>query len=234
MNNYFYNKKKRNLIGKVKNLSLVAKIIVLNVAIYLLTLILASLNINFIDYLALNPSNIIKGKYLWTLLTHMFTHVLAIHLVINMFALFSLGSLCEKIIGKKRFLWFYIISGVFAGLLSVFLSLLFGNTAIGERIFGSPNIAMIGASGAIFAIAGLYVMLLPRLRFMIIFLPFFTLPAYVMIPLALGVFWIASIIGNLPIGNVAHFGGLLAGLVYGLFLKMKYRNKINKLQKMFR
>ena len=93
---------------------------------------------------------------------------------------------------------------------------------------------MVGASGAIFAIAGLYVILLPRLRFSIIFFPFFSLPAYIMIPAVLFIFWGLSAVFNWPIGNVAHFGGFLAGLIYGLYLKGKYPGKVNRLQRMFR
>lgn len=187
-----------------------------------------------VNYLALNPSNILQGKFLWTFITHMFVHANLPHLLINMFVLFSLGRLCERIIGRKRFVWFYLISGLVAGALSVLLSGFFGGSELGVRIFGASDLFMVGASGAIFAIAGLYVVLLPKLRFMIIFLPFFSLPAYIMIPLVLFVMWGASIYFNWPIGNVAHFGGFLAGFVYGLYLRAKYRRKVQRLQRMFR
>jgi len=93
---------------------------------------------------------------------------------------------------------------------------------------------MVGASGAIFAIAGLYVILLPKLRFSIIFFPFFSLPAYIMIPAVLFIMWGLSAIFSWPIGNVAHFGGFLAGIVYGYYLKTKYKRKVDRLQRMFR
>lgn len=214
--------------------SLVTWLIIVSVVVSLASFVIFSRAENLINYLALKPANIAQGKYLWTLLTHMFVHGSLAHLIVNMFVLFSLGSLCERIIGRKRLARFYILSGLFAGLLSVVLSVLFGNTLLGARVVGSPDVFMVGASGAIFAIAGLYVMLLPRLKFMIIFLPFFSLPAYIMVPGMLFVMWLASIIGNWPIGNVAHFGGFLAGLVYGLYLKTKYRRKVAHLQQMFR
>lgn len=222
---------------KVKNkkrLSVVTQLIIITVIISLSAFFLFYKNENFINYLALEPSNIIQGKFLWTLVTHMFIHGGPAHLLVNMFVLFSLGGLCERIIGKKRFIWFYLLSGIFAGILSVFLSSLYGNSVWGARIFGPPDVFMVGASGAIFAIAGLYVMLLPRLKFMIIFLPFFSLPAYIMVPLALFVMWAISIFANWPIGNVAHFGGFLAGLFYGLYLKTKYKRKVERLQRYFR
>lgn len=193
-----------------------------------------AVNEQVMDYIALKPTNVLQGKYFWTLLTHMFVHGGFWHLILNMFVLFSLGSLCEKIIGRKRYVWLYILAGVFAGALSAVLSGFFGYGVWGERIFGSPDIFMVGASGAIFAIAGLYVMLLPRLRFMIIFLPFFSLPAYVMVPLTLFIVWGGSVLAGWPIGNVAHFGGFLFGLGYGWYLRTKYKKKVALLQRMIR
>jgi membrane associated rhomboid family serine protease len=214
-------------------LSMVGWLIFVNIVVSIIAFIAFAIDINHIDYFALKPSSILLGNYLWTLVVHMFVHGGFMHLVINMFVLFSLGNLCEKIIGRKRFFWFYLVSGLFAGLLSVFLAGIFG-FGFWERVFGSPEVYMVGASGAIFAIAGLFVMLLPRLKFMIIFLPFFSLPAFVMVPLILVLTWIASIAGGLPIGNVAHFGGFLAGVGYGWYLRNKYPKKISYLGKMFR
>lgn len=189
---------------------------------------------NYADYIALKPSNILQGKYLWTLVTHMFIHGSLTHLLVNMLALFSLGKLCEKIIGRKRFFWFYMTAGLAAGILSVLASGYLGTTELGAKILGSPDIFMVGASGAIFGIAGLYVILLPKLKFMIIFLPFFSFPAYVIIPLTLALMWAASILFNWPIGNMAHLGGFLVGIFYGLYLKSKYKRKVTQLQQMFR
>jgi len=143
----------------------------------------------------------------------------------NMFVLFSLGGLCEKIIGRKRYLWFYLVSGIISGLAFVLLAYFFGNTDLGARVFGSPLIPAVGASGAIFAIAGLFMVLTPKLKFMIIFLPFFSLPAYIMIPLVLFVTWIISSGVGVGIGNTAHFGGFLAGVIFGLYLRNKYKRK---------
>ncbi len=222
------------IINRLSNLSIVGWLILVNVILSIAGFIIFFSSSEGINYIALKPANITQGKYLWTLLTHMFVHGSPLHLLVNMFVLFSLGGLSERIIGRKRFFWFYLLSGLFAGILSVTLSSLYGDSAFGERAFGSPDVYMVGASGAIFAIAGLFVMLLPKLRFMIIFLPFFSLPAYIMVPLVLFITWLATIAGNFPIGNVAHFGGFLAGIIYGFYLKTKYTKKVKLLQKMFR
>lgn len=242
--NYYRYHRRRNLKNRTKNFSVIGWLIVINIIVFIIELILLAFSPDSFKYLALNPTSILQGKYLWTIFTHMFVHApgsffapFSEHLLINMFVLFSLGGLCEKIIGKKRFIWFYLVSGIFAGLLSVALSGLFGSadaSAWGTRIFGNPAIFMVGASGAIFAIAGLYVTLLPKLKFMIIFLPFFSLPAYIMVPLALFGMWIVSVFANWPVGNVAHFGGFIVGISYGLYLRQRYRRKVKKLQTMFK
>lgn len=223
---------KNEIIKWFSDLSMVGWLIFLNVVISLAGFFVFALG--GVEYIALKPENILRGRYLWTLITHMFIHGGPFHLFVNMFVLFSIGGLSERIIGRKRFLRFYLISGIFAGLLSAVLAGLYGNSDLGSRIFGDPDIFMVGASGAIFAIAGLFVVLLPHLRFMIIFLPFFSLPAYIMVPLVLFVTWIVTIAGDFPIGNVAHFGGFIAGLGYGFYLRSKYKKKVQMLQKMVR
>jgi len=208
-------------------------IIAISIVLFLVEIVLLAINPDFVKYFAISASNFLSGKYPWTILTHIFAHGGVFHLFVNMFALFSLGGLTERIIGRKRFIWFYLISGIFAGLLSVFLSGFFG-FGFWAKVFGSPEVYMLGASGAIFGIAGVLVALLPRIRFSIIFIPFFSLPGYIMIPLVLVIMWAASISAGLPIGNVAHFGGFLAGLAYGFYLRNKYRRKVELLQRHFR
>ena len=227
---YTLSKNKKFFLSEI---SLTMAFILVTSVISIFAFIALAFDSSLIDSIALRPLNVLSGNYLWTLVLHIFVHGSVGHLLINMFVLFSLGMLCERIIGRKRYFWFYLLSGIFAGVLSVIASGFFGY-GFGERVFGSPEVYMVGASGAIFAIAGLFVMLLPRLRFMIIFLPFFSLPAYVMVPLILVLTWLASLWGGLPIGNVAHFGGFLAGIGYGFYLRQKYKRKVALLQRQFR
>jgi len=215
------------------DLSITLWLIIINVVFFIFGFFLIIINQNYINLIALKPSNILQGKYFWTLITSMFMHAGIFHLLINMFVLFSLGSLTEKIIGRQRFLWFYIFSGLFAGLSFVILAGFFGNSQLGNALFGNPETFAVGASGAIFAIAGLFIVLLPKIRFSIIFFPFFSLPGYIMVPLVLSLTWLASIFGNLPIGNSAHLGGFLMGLIYGFYLRRKYKNKVKALERMF-
>ncbi len=235
---------KRHLISRrprifdwLDGLSVTGWLILVNVIFFIIEMsLLFIFGQEILYYLALQPLAFMTQGYVWTLLTSMFMHapgIFSAHLLVNMFVLFSLGSLSERIIGRKRFFWFYMIAGLFAGLLHVVLTYLFRGSELGIRIFGSPFLPALGASGAIFAIAGLFVVLTPRLKFMIIFLPFFSLPAYIMIPLVLFLTWIITSSVGFPMGNVAHFGGFLVGLIYGFYLRNKYPKKTKMLSRMF-
>ena len=183
-----------------------------------------------LSWVALQPKAFFSGN-VWTLLTSMFMHGGFTHLFVNMISLFFIGNFIERLIGKKRFFWLYILSGIFAGLMFVILAYFFGNTDLGMKIFGSPDVFAVGASGAIFALGGLLVVLTPNLRVYV----FFVIPMRIWVAMVffLIIMWIASVGAGLPFGNTAHLGGLIAGIAYGLFLKNKYPQKTRMLSNHF-
>ncbi len=114
-------------------------------------------------YLALTPSLAIGNSYFWTFFSHMFLHANFIHLFVNMFSLWFIGIVAERILGRKRFVSLYIIGGIIAGIIAALSAFYFGQ-GIGANIFGTPSTPMVGASGAIFAIAGVLAALIPYSR----------------------------------------------------------------------
>ena len=277
-----YPKGRRGLWGKLSKISIVTQLLVVTMIISSISLIAFSINESSIQFLALKPVNILEGKFLWTLILHIFVHGNIIHLLINMFVLFSFGYFCEQLVGRKRFFWLYIISGLFAGLLSVLLAGYFG-FGIWRSVLGGPDVFMVGASGALFGIITLLAVLIPNKRVFLLAGPILLIilevilssiiPENIMgvfsffinallILMVLGLFmpgskiykfslpinlpfWLAPIIAivplvivsffiELPIGNVAHFGGAMVGFIYGLILRSKYKKKVVLLQKMFR
>jgi len=171
--------------------------------------------------IAISLQNIVSLR-IWTFITSMFMHAGFFHLFANMISLFFLGSFIERIIGRKRFFYFYLLSGLFAGLLYIII----------ESFFQS-NLGAVGASGAIFGIAGLMVVLTPNLPLYIMFIPI-PIKAKYAVPGLLIVLWLISITAGIPIGNTAHLGGLLTGLIYGIYLRNKYRRKTEYINKLFR
>ncbi|NCN51531.1 rhomboid family intramembrane serine protease [archaeon] len=258
-------------------------LIVINVFLFILFYSLISLKIISWNQIALIPLMIFSGQNLWTLLTSMFMHAGLTHLIFNMISLFFLGILLEKIIGSKRYIYFYLFAGLFAGFAFVFFSWFFGDSFFGSRIFGDPNILGVGASGAIFGIVGVLSVLIPKkkisliagplvaiilqsflgsafpnsgfsetiiffLTFYIFFsifvmfsfnsrlykfslpleMPFWLIPWVAIIPLV-----IIGLFVQLPIANSAHFGGLIFGILYGLYLKKNFPNKVNLISRSF-
>jgi membrane associated rhomboid family serine protease len=209
---------KRNLFS---NLSVTTSIIFANVILFLVFLIIAT-KFGW-DYIAIKPANIIGGKYLWTILTSMFMHGGIFHIFANMISLMFIGGLVEKLLGPKRYFWFYMLSGIFAGLLFVLLSLIFNIDL---------NTYAVGASGALFGLVGFLVLITPNLPVYLMFVPIPIKMKYAG-PGILILLWFISIAGSIPIGNTAHLGGLLAGLAYGIYIKTKYKNKSKMISKKF-
>ncbi len=210
-------------ISFFENLSVNITLILINLVAFILFSILIALNIFGVEFIAIKPSNILAGKYLWTFLTSMFMHGGFFHLFANMLSLMFIGPLIERIIGPKRYLYFYLGSGLFAGLFFVLASLVF---------VADMNMFAVGASGALFGLVGLLTLLTPNLSVYIMFIPIPIKMKYAA-PGMLIVLWAISIAGNIGIGNTAHLGGLVAGLIYGFYLKNKYKHKTKYISRVF-
>jgi uncharacterized protein len=213
-------------------MSLTDVLIVINVVAYILFLVFLAAIPGAMDYLALNPNLFLQG-YVWTLITSMFLHApIFIHIFVNMVSLFFIGNFVERLIGRKRYLWFYMIAGVIAGLAFVFFAYLGQFIEGGVAVFGSMDAYAVGASGALFGLGGLLAVLIPRLKVLV----FFVIPMPMWLAMAVLMFglWAISIPAGLPIGNTAHFGGLVVGVAYGFYLRKKYARKVQMLNRMFR
>lgn len=198
-------------------------LIIINSILFVLFLLLISLEIVPIDFIAIKPSNILAGNYLWTFITSMFMHGSLFHIFANMFSLLFIGTLVERILGKKRYLYFYLASGLLAGAFFVLLSIFFP---------ADLNTFAVGASGALFGLIGLLMLLTPNLPVYVMLIPIPIKMKYAA-PGILVVLWFISVAGDVPIGNTAHLGGLISGLAYGIYLKNKYKRKTESIRRHF-
>jgi membrane associated rhomboid family serine protease len=144
-----------------------------------------------------------------TLLTSMFMHGSLMHLLGNMLYLWIFGDNLENSLGHGRYLVFYLLTGVIAGLSHVLVTKFFG---------ANPLIPSLGASGAISGVLGGYIVLHPQRRVRVLWLyQVMQVPAIV----AIGVWFVFQLIsgaGTLGAagGGVAygaHIGGFVAGVV---------------------
>ena len=199
------------------------QLLLLTVILFIVFSLLMAKEIISVDSVAIKPSNVFEGKYLWTFLTSIFMHAGVFHLFANLLSLLSLGSLVERLIGPKRYLLFYILSGLFAGVLFVLSSLVLTSDA---------GLYAVGASGALFGLVGFLIIITPDLPLYVMFIPIPVKMKYAG-PGILIILWLISVAGNIPIGNTAHLGGLVAGLIYGLYMKKKYKNKAKMISRYF-
>lgn len=162
----------------------------------------------FYDAWAIVPNEISAGRELHTIFTSMFLHAGFMHLAGNMLFLFIFGDNMEDEMGHIPYLFFYLATGVAAGLL---------------QVMAAPysNIPTIGASGAIAGVMGGYLLMFPKARvdILIIFIVFFRIlpiPAWIMLGLWLGMQFLGGFASTGDQGGVAywaHAGGFLAGIV---------------------
>lgn len=139
------------------------------------------------------------------------------HLASNMLFLWLFGNNIEDVLGKIRFITFYLLTGLIAAMSHVFMDT-------------GSHIPMVGASGAISGILGAYLMLFPKAK--VKTLLFFGLVTIIRIPAALLLlFWLGiQIYSNMASGNagggvawIAHIGGFLSGMILILPFKASLR-----------
>ena len=180
-------------------------LIILNVIIFFAAIIIDALTpLNVISMFALsaNPFEVITKP--WMLITSMFLHAGPIHLLFNMLALFFIGNYLESILGERKFLLTYFVSGLCGGIAFILWETLTGGT-----------IPAVGASGAIFGIFAALAMMRPNLRVFLFPLPIpITLPVAVMIAFFLAFFMFGGMVAH-----SAHFGGMVSGAVCGYYFR---------------
>ncbi len=145
--------------------------------------------------LGLAPSVFLERP--WTIVTNLFIHDGMWHLLANMITLYFFGSYLTRLVGEGKFLIVYFCGG------------LLGN--IFYMLLGPPFSIAVGASGAVFAVAGAMTVLRPRLTV-------FVFPIPVPIPLwtaVMGSFFILSFFRY--VAWQAHLGGLVFGLLIAYF-----------------
>ncbi len=149
-----------------------------------------------------------------TLITSMFMHGGIAHIFGNMLFLWVFGDNIEDRLGHVRYLIFYLVCGIIAGLAHVFATAAFASTD------SSLLVPSLGASGAISGVLGGYILLYPTKRVVVLLGWFATpMPAF----LAIGLWFVFQLISGLGmlgsgsqaggVAYAAHIGGFVAGLL---------------------
>jgi membrane associated rhomboid family serine protease len=206
----------------------------------------------FVAYQAKIDLASILGLHHWSsdqfmphqLVTYMFMHGGFAHLFFNMFALWMFGQILENVWGSKRFLIYYLITGIGAGIIQMLVTEIRIQSIIsdidpqlyemviregleikkGGQNFVNPvarelnnliNTSTVGASGAVFGILLAFGMLFPNARLMLLIPPVPIKAKYMVI--IYGALELYLGISNNPADNVAHFAHL-GGMLFGFIL----------------
>ena len=181
-----------------------------------------------IEY-AFVPAEFFAGQKLWTILTSMFMHGDIVHIIMNMWFFIIITDNCEHALGHFYYLITYLVAGICGTLLHALSALL-----LIDLYPILVDIPSLGASGAIFgvmfiagAIAGweqVPVILIPILNIITLPFIFFTFKN-IKVPLFVAILFylileLIMLFMNLPmsIGEIAHFGGFLGGIMGTLLI----------------
>ena len=209
----------------------VKNLLIINILLYLATFTMNRFHIDLTDYLGLHFFMASDFKP-YQLITYMFMHGNFEHLFFNMFALWMFGNTLENIWGSKRFLLFYMVCGIGAGLCQEVVQYIQYATTLAQydsvNLGGGHVISMasylnlmntVGASGAIYGLLLAFGMMFPN---SMIYLYFF-------VPIkakwfVIGYAVIELVSGFIGGGNVAHFAHL-GGMLFGLILILVWKKK---------
>ena len=213
-----------NNLKRVKFQYVTVGLIVLNTLIYLLfeTHLVLHSPAAFVDAFAFKPRDVASiHAFLehapedFALLTYMFVHGNVWHLLGNMVFLFVFGDNVEDALGHVRFVFFYLFCGVIAAI-------------VHSAVTISPDVPLIGASGAIAGVIGAYVMLHPNIRVWVLFpvpvvsfLPLrfsaaFVIGMWIMYQIASGLFLTGE-----ATAWWAHVGGFFAGVLLVIIMRRR-------------
>jgi len=153
------------------------------------------------------PILVMEG-WVWSFVTYMFMHGSFQHILFNMLGLFIFGMHVERQMGSSEFLLFYFVTGTLAGIFSFIMYYVTGNHIV----------ALMGASGALYAVQLAYAIFFPHAVIYIWGLIPLRAPVMVLGFTALSLFFVASGRG----GNVAHLTHLAGFAFAWLYFMIRY------------
>lgn len=213
--------------GSFSTPPVVQNIIILNVLFFMAEMILPA---RMGDWMFAN-----LGLYFWEsgnfhlhqLVTHMFMHANLTHLFMNMFALWMFGRTLEYELGSKRFLIYYMVTGVGAALIQLGVTWLqvdsmssaaFVDQAKLQSLIYAP---MIGASGAVFGVLLAFGMMHPNAMLMLLIPPIPIKAKYLVIGYGVLELFLGTTGMQSGVAHFAHLGGML----WGFFLLRYWKNR---------
>jgi membrane associated rhomboid family serine protease len=202
-------------------------LIIVNISVFFLQVLAHRIMGDAIElYFGLNPYLVTHEFMLWQFVTYMFLHGTIFHILVNMLMLYMFGNELERYWGTRRFVQYYFITGIGAGVCS---------WIVGINTFS----IVIGASGAVYGLLLAYGVTYPNR--IVYFNLLFPIKVKWLVLIMGAIAFISSISeSNSGIAHVAHLGGMLVGYIYlrgknwrRLYQDFGARQQREKLKKQF-
>jgi len=178
-------------------------LLISNIAIFLLSYIGGSALAPHLRLLALTPIAVVDHFAIWQLFTYMFLHGSIEHILLNMLSLWMFGMTIEQDWGTRRFLKYYFLCGVGAGICDV---------AVREILRVNLSFPTLGASGAIFGLLLAFGVLYPNQTVLFFFI--FPMQAKYMVMIVGAIAFLGAMNVNSGVSDIAHLGGMAFGYAY--------------------
>lgn len=195
--------------NKFQEQGVLTQIIIANVAVFLTVNLVGNLShLDLLPYVAMPVNSSGFLFKFWTLFTYMFTHANLGHIFWNMVLFYFMAQVFFTIMGQRKLLYLYVMSGVSGAALVLILGMLF------PASFG--NAILLGASAAVLGVGAVMAMYSPNYK--VFLFGVFELPYKYFYLLTFGVSTIIDLSVNTG-GKISHIGGALFGVLYGYYLK---------------
>jgi membrane associated rhomboid family serine protease len=196
--------------------SMCTLIIAINVIIHLIAYVAPGVWNAFFVWGHFSTTEAVFQLGFWRFLTFQFLHGNLIHLAFNMLGIWFLGRLVEDQLGPKKFLAFYLVCGIFGGVMYLLLNFLGGvlGLSLPGLLMNDPATPLIGASAGVFGVVMACAYIAPNATVQLLFPPIpmkMKVFAYGFVALALLMLLIGS---NNAGGEAAHLGGAIAGFFF--------------------
>ena len=210
----------------MRNIPVVTKnLLIINILVFIATYVVRGMNIDLNDIFGLH---FFLAPYfrIWQFFTYMFMHGGFTHILMNMFMLWMFGMVVENVWGPRKFLFYYIVCGVGAGLcqelaqyatylvegLANFDSVRVGTTVLPMDVYLNM-MNTVGASGAIYGVLLAFGMLFPEERMFIIPIPVPIKAKWIIMGSIVVELFSAIGTSNDGVAHLAHLGGMLFGFI---------------------
>mgnify|MGYP000950297303 FL=1 len=210
----------------MRNIPVVTKnLLIINILVFIATYVVRGMNIDLNDIFGLHFF-LASDFRIWQFFTYMFMHGGFTHILMNMFMLWMFGMVVENVWGPRKFLFYYIVCGVGAGLcqelaqyatylvegLANFDSVRVGTTVLPMDVYLNM-MNTVGASGAIYGVLLAFGMLFPEERMFIIPIPIPIKAKWIVMGSIVVELFSAIGTSNDGVAHLAHLGGMLFGFI---------------------